>query len=227
MLDSLFKKHSTDVLGAFVIYLPNSSVSVQMADRCLESCNKVGQRVELFEGFDGTKGSIKVPEHLRTSDWVKWLKVTDHFQSASEVAVSMSHIALWVKCMTEDRPLIILEHDAIMVQAYNSHPFYNAIAYLGCKEQLGHSNLPPTPMHSSINRNWHFINRAHAYCVDPSTARRLFTNVLDRGIFESADVMIKCDDVAIVQPGFYAYDKDDGLSTQTKRKQSDDHRFNK
>lgn len=227
MLDSLFKKHSTDVLGAFVIYLPNSSLSVQMAERCIESCNSVGQRAELFEGFDGTRGSIKVPEHLSNSDWVKWLKVTDHFQSASEVAVSLSHIALWVKCMTEDRPLIILEHDAIMVQAYNTHPFYNAIAYLGCKEQLGYNNLPPTPMHSSINRNWHFINRAHAYCVDPGTARRLFTNVLDRGIFESADVMIKCDDVAIVQPGFYAYDKDDGYTTQPKRKQSDDHRFNK
>jgi len=122
--------------------------------------------------------------------------------------------------------LIILEHDAVMVKAYRSHPFFNAISYLGCREQLGMDQLPITPLHSSINKNWHFIHRAHAYCVDPQVAKRLFLNVLDRGIFESADVMIKCDDVAIVQNGFYAFDKDDGYSSQPKRKMKDDHRFN-
>jgi hypothetical protein len=129
--------------------------------------------------------------------------------------------------MEEDRPLIILEHDAIMVKPYNNHPVFNAISYLGCHEQLGSHHLPITPAHSSINHNWHFINRAHAYCVDPQVAKRLFINVLDRGIFESADVMIKCDDVAIVQLDFYAYDSDSGYSTQPVRKMKDDHRFNK
>lgn len=198
-----------------------------MAERCLDSCRKVGQRAQLFEGFDGTKGIINVPSHLRDKDWVKWLKVTDHFQSPSEVAVSMSHIALWAKCITEDQPLIVLEHDAIMVKQYNTHMYYNAIAYLGCKEQLQQDNISPTPIYSSINKNWNFINRAHAYCIDPSTARRLFNIVLERGIFESADVMIRCDDVSIIQPGFYAFDKDDGFTTQTTRKQASDHRLNK
>lgn len=224
MLDSLYKKYSADVLSAFIIYVPNSSLSVQMAERALKSCHDIGQPAQLFEGFDGTRGTIKVPKSLQDSDWVKWLKVTDHFQSSTEVAVSLSHIALWVKCMTEDRPIVILEHDAIMVKPYMYHSVYNAIAYLGCHEQLEQHSLPTTPLHSAINKNWHFINRAHAYCIDPSVARKLFINVLDRGIFESADVMIRCDDVAIIQPGFYAYDKDDGFTTQTTRKQSNDHR---
>jgi hypothetical protein len=224
---TLNKSYSTDVLGAYIIYLPNVPISVKLAKRCLESCESVGQKAQLFEGFDGTNGQITPPKHLQDQSWVKWLKVTDHFQSSTEVACSLSHISLWVKCMEEDRPLIILEHDAIMFKSYNTHPFFNAISYLGCHEQKGISNLPPTPIHSAINQNWHFINRAHAYCVDPQVSKRLFLNVLDRGIFESADVMIKCDDVAIVQPGFYAYDDDSGYSTQPKRKMSDDHRFNK
>jgi len=226
-MKSLYKSYDPSVLGAFIIYMPNVPMSVKMAERCLETCERVGQPAYLFEGFDGTSGEIKAPAHLRDQSWVKWLKVTDHFQSATEVACSLSHIALWVKSMEEDRPLIILEHDAIMVKPYKTHLFFNAISYLGCHEQLGKQQLPIIPMYSAINRNWNFINRAHAYCVDPQVAKRLFLNVLDRGIFESADVMIKCDDVAIVQHDFYAYDDDSGYSSQPKRKVADDHRFNK
>jgi hypothetical protein len=226
-MDSLYKKYNTSVLSAFIIYLPSIDKSVQLASRCLHSCKSVGQTAELFEGFDGTGTEIKIPKHSQSQSWLKWLKVTDHFQSMTEISVSLSHIALWVKCMEEDRPIIILEHDAIMVKPYKNHNFYNAISYLGCREQLNSQNITSIPLHSAINSNWHFIHRAHAYCVDPAVARRLFLNVLDRGIFESADVMIKCDDVAILQNGFYAYDDDDGYSTQPKRKQNDDHRFYK
>lgn len=226
-MKTLYKSYDLDVIGAFIIYLPNVPMSVQLAQRCLETCQRVGQVAELFEGFDGTGGEIKVPAHLENQGWIKWLKVTDHFQSTTEVACSLSHIALWVKCMEEDRPLIILEHDAVMIKPYTTHIAYNAISYLGCREQLGHNKLPLIPIHSSINGNWHFINRAHAYCVDPQVAKRLFLNVLDRGIFESADVMIKCDDVAIIQTDFYAYDSDSGYSTQVKRKQKDDNRSGK
>jgi hypothetical protein len=188
-------------------------MSVQLANRCIDSCNKVGQKAQLFEGFDGTSGSIKPPNHLLSQSWVKWMKVTDHFQSSTEVACSLSHIALWVKCMELDQPIVILEHDTIMLKPYYTHPFYNAISYLGCREQMNTNYIPLTPIHSSINQNWHFINRAHAYCIDPSVAKRLFVNVLDRGIFESADVMIRCDDVAIVQHDLYAYDDDCGSSS--------------
>lgn len=222
-MNSLLKKYETKVSGAYIIYLPNVPKTVEMAERCLETCKLVGQKAELFEGFDGTTGEIKVPKHLENQSWVKWMKVTDHFQSPTEIACSLSHIALWVKCMEEDRPLIILEHDAMMVKSYDTHDFYNAIAYLGCREQIGLTDLPKIPMHSTVNHNWHFINRAHAYCVDSQVSKRLFLNVLDRGIFETSDVMIKCDDVAIVQNGFYAYDKPDGFST-LKHKQSTDNR---
>lgn len=226
-MDTLYKTYNTNVSQAYIIYLPKVSKSLQLATRGLNSCTKVGQPAQLFEGFDGTTGIIHQPKHLENQSWVKWLKITDEFQSPSEIACSLSHIALWVKCMEQDQPLIILEHDAIMVNPYLVHPFFNAISYLGCKEQYGHTEFPATPVHSAINHNWHFINRAHAYCIDPQVAKRLFLNVLDRGIFESADVMIKCDDVAIVQPGFYAYDDDEGFSSQPNRKMANDHRFNK
>lgn len=216
-MNSLFRNYDTNVSQAHIIYLPKVPTSLLMANRCLRSCNDVGQKASLYEGFDGTSGIINVPKHLENQSWVKWLKITDHEQSVAEIACSLSHISLWVKCMEEDRPLIVLEHDAIMVKPYKTHMIYNGISYLGCREQQQMTNFTPIPPHSSINKNWHFINRAHAYCIDPPVAKRLFTNVLDRGIFESADIMIKSDDVAIVQFGLYAYEEP-GQTTIVERK---------
>lgn len=226
-MNSLYKSYNRDVFNTYIIHLPMHRKSLEMAERCLETCNSIGQKAELFEGFDGTDGdkeNIKIPVSLKNQSWLKWLKITDQFQSASEIAISLSHIALWVKCMEVDSPIVILEHDAIMVKPYKTHKYYNAISYLGSKEQLSVDSLPTIPIHSSINKNWNFINRAHAYCIDPSTANKLFINVLERGIFESADVMIMCDSVAIIQDGFYAFDKDDGFTTQRQRKGINDHR---
>jgi len=216
-MKSLFKSYDTSVSKAHIIYMPNVEVSKILANRCLESCDKVGQKACLYEGFDGTSGVIKVPKHLENQSWVKWIKVTDHQQSVTELSCSLSHISLWVKCMEEDQPLIVLEHDAIMVKAYNEHLIYNSIGYLGCSEQKSQKLFRPTPNLSMINRNWHFINRAHAYCIDPPSAKKLFTKVLDCGIYESADVMIRTDDVTIVQYDLYAYDEP-GETTIVNRK---------
>jgi hypothetical protein len=226
-MKSLNRSYNLQVFGTYIIYLPNVEKSVEFAERCLESCQRIGQKAELFEGFDGTGKEIIVPDHFKNQSWVKWLKVTDHFQSLTEVALSLSHIALWVKCMEVDQPIVILEHDAIMVKPYDIHPFYNIISYLGCQEQLALNSLPAIPMHRTINNNWHYINKTHAYCIDPPSARKLFLNVLDRGIFESADVMIKCDDVGIVQQGLFAYEDDRGYTTIPARKVDKDHRLAK
>jgi hypothetical protein len=223
-MQSLIKNQDLSVSCAYVIYIPGNSVSMQLAHRCLDSCVQADQPAVLWPGFDGTSGSIQCPLQLRSQDWVKWIKIMDHFQSPTEIACSLSHISLWAKCMTDNQPLIILEHDAVMIQRLRSHRFYNTVQYLGCAEQKSFDiqNHDPVPM-STINKNWIFINRAHAYSIDPPVARRLFGMVLERGIFESLDVMIMADAVAIVQDGIYAYDDPDGQTTIRDRKQTGQH----
>jgi hypothetical protein len=206
-MKSLFRNYNINVSQAYVIYLPNNKISVDLSQRCLDSCNRVNQKVSLWEAFDGTGDEIVVPNHIKDQGWYKWLKTTDHEQSIAEIATSLSHISLWVKCMEEDTPLIVLEHDAIMIKSFTKHLNPNSVIYLGCKDQMqGGYNPMILPM-SSINKNWYFMNRAHAYSIDPIIAKNLFTNVLSRGIFESLDVMIKSEDVSITQVGLYAYDE--------------------
>jgi|688.fasta_scaffold421378_2 hypothetical protein len=204
----LYTNYNRTVSQAYIIYVPNNSVSQTLADRCLKSCQDINYPASLWAGFDGTGADLIIPDNIRRQSWYRWLKVTDHYQSLAEVACSLSHISLWVKCMEQDQPLVILEHDAVMIKPYLEHEIYNGIVYLGSQDNMrGQPIQGIMPGFSAINENWNFINRAHAYSIDPAAARKLFVNVLDRGIFESADVMIKADDVAIIQTGVYAYDK--------------------
>jgi len=97
------------------------------------------------------------------------------------------------------------------------------VQFLGCHEQV--SNPPSDPaetIYNTINQNWLFINRAHAYSIDPTVARRLFCMVLERGIFESLDVMINIDNIPVLQDGLYAYDDPGAVSTVADRKQAQD-----
>lgn len=220
MSNFLNSSYNLNVSGAYIIYVPDNETSVNLADRCLESCRKINFPAYLYEGFDGTGNELVIPEHLKNQSWFKWLKITDHYQSLAEIACSLSHISLWVKCMEQDQPLVILEHDAIMIKPYLNHEIYNGIVYLGSQDEL---RIPKKydkliPQFSAINKNWNFIHRAHAYSIDPAAARKLFKNVLDRGIYESADVMIKADDVAIIQTGFYAYDLPGETIIKTRKK---------
>lgn len=220
MNNLFYHSYNLNVSQAYIIHVKDNPVSVDLAQRCLNSCNKINFKASLYEGFDGTGKEIIVPDHIKHQSWYKWLKITDHYQSLAEVACSLSHISLWVKCMEEDQPLVILEHDAIMVKPYVKHEIYNGIVYLGSQSDLRDTEKfnKLIPEFSAINKNWNFINRAHAYAIDPAAARKLFTNVLDRGIYESADVMIKADDVAIIQTGFYAYDLPGETIIKTRKK---------
>lgn len=221
MENFLYNSYNLSVSNAYIIYVPNNQTSVELASRCLDSCKKINYSAELWEGFDGTGSELRVPALHKNQSWYKWLKVTDHYQSLAEVACSLSHISLWVKCMEQNRPLVILEHDAIMIKPYTEHKIYNGIDYLGSKDNLTDNyqiNQRIIPTFSCINKNWNFINRAHAYSIDPAAAKKLFVNVLDRGIFESADVMIRADDVAIIQSGFYAYDLPGETIIKTRKK---------
>ena len=223
-MKSLVKSRETEVAAAYVICLHSNHISLELAQRCVDSCERVGQNAVLWPAFDGTGTQIQTPPQLRDQSWPAWIKLMDHFQSPTEIACSLSHISLWVRCMELDQPIIVLEHDAVMTQRLHHHRFYNSVQYLGCAEQTDFdlSRGDPVPM-SAINENWLFINRAHAYSIDPPAARRLFGMVLDRGIFESLDVMIMADAVAIIQDGIYARDQHNGVSTITDRKKTGQH----
>ena len=225
------------VEGTYIISIQGNEVSQQLTQQCLESCEKVGQpNVNLFPAFDATDspvkiqdhdlgkpigelGTIKVPEFLQGQAFINFLRLRRSDLLMTQIACFLSHYSLWCMCLDKDKPIVILEHDAIMVKPYLRHSYLNNIVYLGgCEQVAGTLHATDTiPPHASDHKGLdRFICRAHAYAIDPPMAKNLVAYSIHHGIITTADAIMRCDMFGIVQDGVYAYENPHGLSTITE-----------
>ena len=199
--------NNLEVDNAYIITLKGNELSEKLSFRCQKSCEQIQMPYTVWDAVDGTSGEIIVPEHSRNATWLPWIKLYDKYLSPSEIACYMSHLTLWAHCMTINKPIVILEHDAVMVQPYRNHFGFNQIVYLGCHEQAYKGwRVSPVPPFGSLSENYKFMLRAHAYAIDPHVAKNLFSHTLKYGIHESLDVTIRADLFGIIQGGLYAYE---------------------
>jgi glycosyl transferase family 25 len=173
---------------------------------------------QIWQAYDGTGDTIVAPEHLANDSFMRMLKVTDHYMTRGEVACALSHISLWSHCVQIDRPIVILEHDAVMLKKFQQHGTFNSVVYLGGAEWY-EKNWPMVsiPPHASDGPNKHFICRAHAYSIDPTVAKNMLAHVLKMGICDPLDIMMRTDLFNITHQGMYAYDKPMGNTTIASR----------
>lgn len=205
---NLWYSYDTSVDNAYIITVKNNDLSEEYSNRCVESCRAIEMPYKIWDAFDGTGDEIMAPFHSMNDNFIRSLKITDHYLTKGEVACALSHISLWLHCASIDKPIVILEHDAVMVKKFSYHNAYNSIIYLGGREWAD-LNWPmlPIPPHASEGPNYHFICRAHAYSIDPVVAKNLLSHVLKFGICAPLDIMIRADIFNITHTGFYAYDK--------------------
>jgi hypothetical protein len=211
---SLFFSYSVKIDSAYIIRIKGHEKSEVLAKRCAESCAKVNVPFKYWDAYNGVTETLTAPDHLIDDKFMKMLKVSDHFLTRTELACALSHISLWARCVEIDTPLVILEHDAIMVAKYEEHTMFNSIDYLGSNEQINKKwGVHPTPPHGSMGPNYHFICRAHAYSIDPAVAKNMLAHVLKFGICSSLDCLLRADIFPIHQMGMYAYDGGDRKDT--------------
>ena len=231
-----YNKHEMAVEGTYIISIQGNQVSEQLTQQCLASCKEVGQpNVQVFPAFDATGskikvqqhdlglpvgelGSIKVPEFLQGQAFLNFLRLKRCDLLMTQIACFLSHYSLWCMCLDKDMPIVILEHDAVMVKPFLRHNYLNNIVYLGGSEQI-HGSLRDTdtiPPHASDQQGLdRFICRAHAYSIDPIMAKNLVSYAIRHGIITTADAMMRYDMFGIVQNGVYAYDNPHDQSTIT------------
>ena len=231
-----YNQHEMAIEGTYIISIQGNKVSEQLTQQCLASCEKVGQpNVNVFPAFDATGskvkvqqhdlgipvgelGSIKVPEFLQGQAFLNFLRLKRCDLLMTQIACFLSHYSLWCMCLDKDMPIVILEHDAVMVKPFLRHNYLNNIVYLGGSEQI-HGSLRDTdtiPPHASDQQGLdRFICRAHAYSIDPIMAKNLVSYVIQHGIITTADAMMRYDMFGIVQNGVYAYDNPHDQSTIT------------
>jgi hypothetical protein len=165
-------------------------------------------KYKIWDAFNGLNNPITVPEHSQNDSIIKMIKVTDHYLTRGEVACALSHISLWRLCAEMDQPIVILEHDSVMVKKFEKIDSLNALVYLGGKEwAMNNWTIYPIPPHASEGPNYLFMCRAHAYAIDPLMAKNLLSYVIKMGICAPLDIMLRADLFNITHQGLFAYDK--------------------
>lgn len=214
----LYSSYNTSVEKAYIIRIKNNTISENLAVRCVNSCKKVGMNCELWDAYDGTGEEIILPQHHNII--MDIMKITNHHLTKQELCCLLSHISLWAKCVLVDRPIVILEHDAIMVKAYDFHNIYNSISYLGCSEQVNGWKMYPTPPHGTDGPNNHFMLRTHAYAIDPAIAKNLLSHAIQYGLHTSADKFIRADLFPMHQSGGFAFDGESETTIKNRAEHS-------
>ncbi len=203
-MKSLDFKFQQEVDSAYIITIKGNSTSEKYAQRCKESVEKQGIRANIHEAFSVKDNQIFPPKDLKRQNWIMWIKRMNEWLTPTEMACFLSHVSLWAKCLEQDKPIIILEHDAIMVKPYKYHVALNSIGYLGCKHQLEKNDY--RMIYGQLNPNYRFMYCAHAYAIDPYVAKNLISQTIKYGITTSLDAFIRGDNFSIIQTGMYAYD---------------------
>lgn len=208
MYKELYNSYNMSVENTYIIVIKNNEISESMAVRCIESLNNVNQSYTIWEAFDGTDDKeLKIPDQVKDRNHIYWPKLINNELSTRQVGCFMSHYSLWCRCLTIDRPIVILEHDAIMLKPYKEHRLYNSIVYLGSIEQANGKPVWATPPHAThYNGLLRSLCRSHAYAIDPAVARLLVGYTITHGIYNSLDMYVRSDLFPMSQFELYACD---------------------
>jgi len=210
-MKSLFRSYDVGIESAYIITVKGNTTSETYSERCAQSCRSVGMPYKIWDAYDGTKKNklIVPPKHLKDCSFMNIVKIMDNYLTKAEVACALSHISLWLHCTKIDKPIIVLEHDAVVLKNLTYFPGFNTILFLGSVE-WAEQNWPimNVPLHGSDGPNKHFICRAHAYAIDPIVAKNMLANILKMGVYASLDEMMAADLYNISHIGCIAYDKE-------------------
>lgn len=228
-----FNKSNPEI---YILTIKDNAKAESQLLGCVKSITDLGLDYNLFYGYDGTKGSfIETPEHLKSADYMKWIKVLDPKLTVAEIACALGHVALWAHCITINKPILILEHDALMLRPLPDLSNIMSLEYLGHRDNFLKMQTSYGARHFEqalglykrssaykireqqqsdlqlVNKNFGFCRGLHAYAISPIIAKKLFGYILENGLINPADVIPRIGLVSIAKTGVFgiqAYNAD-------------------
>jgi GR25 family glycosyltransferase involved in LPS biosynthesis len=201
-------------MKSFIIRLKNNSISEKYAAECVEQAKTFGIEIEYFDAING----LEYLSHLDK------LKINPRYKfkkgRAGVFGCFLSHYYLWKKCVEDDTPFIILEHDGYFIKPLEDDileqfqdvlklddldPFSSSYENL-LNEQ---SNLPLSikKYHNSTakflekNQTGNYMRGAYGYIIKPHAAKKIVDWIAVNG-FVPADNQIgdAIVDIQVVSP---------------------------
>lgn len=162
---------------AFVIAIKGHPVSESQLQSCINSAKEFNWNVEVFWGINGKT----ITQETWTTE-----KLVPRFDKPTMgkpgvQGCFLSHYTLWKKCIELNEPIIILEHDAIIQQPWETLDLTNSIIKL--HRHYSEKNIRSDPDSGFWSKS------GHAYCLAPIHAKTLIEFVKRVGAYEVDIVM--------------------------------------
>ena len=161
------------MMKQFVITIIENERSVQVANRCIASGKKFGYDIKKHKAY--TPNNCNVLEELAKFKYNPKGFYEKYSRPDNCIGGFLSHHSLWKKCIKLNEPIVIYEHDAVLVGEIPSlHTF--DILNIG-KPSYGKFNTPSFIGYGSLISKPYFPG-AHAYRITPAGAKLLVEEAL-------------------------------------------------
>jgi GR25 family glycosyltransferase involved in LPS biosynthesis len=195
-------------MKTFIIRLKNNIISEKYASECVSQAQRFGISVEYFNAING----LEYQEHLKKLNIKPKYKFKK--QRHGVYGCFLSHYYLWEKCLKDNEPYLILEHDGYIIRPLpedilnnfsdvlkldNLDPYsknYNKLIEDNASlnvEYIKYTN--PTPK-TSVDKNGvskhgtgSYLKGAYGYIIKPHAAKKLLSWIKENG-FVPADQQI-------------------------------------
>ena len=166
---------------AYILLIDNP-ISIEYAEVCARSCEKVGLPYEFFEGYHSTDQRTlwkNLPLKLEIN----------HYMDDKAACATAGHFMIWKKIVENDECAVILEHDAIMLQPVDFDIPDGYITVLGYKfrDPSRYDHVTAGKTQRLLDLRHH--GGAHAYAITANTAKALLDELNERGVMEAIDNM--------------------------------------
>lgn len=172
-----------------------------LAKRAAESVVGLGMEPIIFPSFNildriGEIGvedynttnirTINPPTEYKHQDWTKHVKLVQSRLTHREICRILNHMAIWNYCVVNNKSVIVLEHDALLLKRHTENIPRNSINMLSDFFLSEHTD------------NFIYGAGVHAYSLDQFSAKRLFNKVMDQGITDPLEFLFRLDEFSLV-----------------------------
>jgi GR25 family glycosyltransferase involved in LPS biosynthesis len=159
----------------FCIALKNNDISIRLLNDCLDSANQFGWNIEIFNAVDGNSIDSNTWDNLGILP-----SADTKFQTRKGAqGCSLSHYLLWQKCISFNTPIVVLEHDALILSPWVD---------INTNFDVTKLYTPITKMKSDqYTGNWSLST--YAYYITPVGAEKLINWVKNNFLYH-ADTML-------------------------------------
>lgn len=159
-------------------YLPNLPQSVEVAERCKESCEKYDIEAYLFPAI----WRDEVDQYLSLLP-LKVGKIKENYSNKNAVIANfLTNYEMWMYSLLLDETLLILEHDSVLtgpIPDIEWPPITNvgkpSFGAYGTKDKEG--------LYKPFSKPGYFPG-AHGYIITPKGAQKLLDSAREHGIVE-------------------------------------------